>query len=210
MTGNTAALTESSRRKTATRILAKIAVLGAIARVVMFLEFPLPLFPGFLKLDFSDVVCLIGSFALGPVAGMGVELVKCVIHMFTGGLADTAGVGDLANFIVGSAFVMVAGVYYQFHKTRHGAIVSLFLGTIALVVSGALVNYFVTLPLYVAVLGWTEEMVVSMAAAAIPAIHDKLTLILFAFSPFNLIKGAVLCAITIPLYKKLSPLLHRL
>ncbi|SMC42638.1 ECF transporter S component [Papillibacter cinnamivorans] len=208
MSLNSAAV--NSRQRIATNTLVKIAVLGVIARIVMFLEFPLPLFPTFLKLDLSDIVCLIGAFALGPIAGMGIEFVKCLLHVLTGGLASTGGVGDLANFIVGSAFVVSAGWYYKTHKSKKGAYISLLIGAVALPVAGALVNYFVTLPLYALVLGFTEEMIVGMSSAVIPAIHDKLTLILYAFTPFNLIKSIIICLITLPLYKKLSPLLHKL
>lgn len=194
------------RKRMATNYLVKIAVLGALARVVMLLEFPLPFLPSFLKLDFSDLVTLIGSLAMGPVAGVLIELVKCLIHLLN---STTGGVGDIANFIVGSAYVWVAGFYYQRHKTRGGAVVGLGLGMVMMIVAGALVNYFITIPLYGLVLGWSTEMIVGMGTALIPAIHNKLTLILFAFCPFNLIKGAVLTVLAIPLYKPVSPILHK-
>lgn len=194
------------KRRMATNYLVKIAVLGALARVVMLLEFPLPFLPGFLKLDFSDLITLVGSLAMGPVAGVLIELVKCLVHLLN---STTGGVGDIANFIVGSAYVWVAGFYYQRHKTKGGAVVGLCLGMVTMIIAGALVNYFITIPLYGLVLGWSTEMIVGMGTALIPAIHDKLTLILFAFCPFNLIKGAVLTILAIPLYKPVSPILHK-
>lgn len=194
------------KRRMATNYLVKIAVLGALARVVMLLEFPLPFLPGFLKLDFSDLITLVGSLAMGPVAGVLIELVKCLVHLLN---STTGGVGDIANFIVGSAYVWVAGFYYQRHKTKGGAVVGLCLGMVTMIIAGALVNYFITIPLYGLVLGWSTEMIVGMGTALIPAIHDKLTLILFAFCPFNLIKGAVLTILAIPLYKPVSPILRK-
>lgn len=189
-----------------TNYLVKIAVLAAVARVVMFLEFPLPMFPPFLKLDFSDLVPLIGSLAMGPLAGVLIELVKCLIHLVN---STTGGVGDLANFIVGAAYVWAAGFYYQRHKTKKDAIIGLCLGTLTMLVVGAFVNYAITIPLYGLVMGWSEEMILGMSSAVIPAIDNRFTLILFAFCPFNLMKGIILTILAIPLYKPLSPLLHK-
>lgn len=189
-----------------TNYLVKVAVMGALARVVMFLEFPLPMFPAFLKLDFSDLVTLIGALAMGPLAGVLIELVKCFVHVVN---STTGGVGDLANFIVGAAYVGTTALYYQRHKTRKGAIIGLLLGIVTMILAGAVVNYFITIPLYGLVMGWSEEMIVGMGNALIPAIQDKFTLILYAFCPFNLIKGALLTVLAIPLYKKASPILHK-
>lgn len=197
---------EKKHKVFTTNYLVKIAVLAAVARVVMFLEFPLPMFPPFLKLDFSDLVPLIGSLSMGPLAGILIELVKCLIHLVN---STTGGVGDLANFIVGAAYVWAAGFYYQRHKTKKGAIVGLCLGTLTMIVAGAFVNYAITIPLYGLVMGWSEEMIVGMGNAIIPAIQNRLTLILFAFCPFNLLKGIILTILAIPLYKPLSPLLHK-
>ena len=187
--------------------IVKIAMLGVLAYVVMFLEFALPIFPSFLKMDFSDLIPLLGALALGPVAGILSELIKNLLHLLTA--SHTGGVGELANFVVGSAFCATAGFYYQRHKTKKGALVSLILAAVAMIVAGALVNYFITVPLYAAVLGWSTEMIVGMSQGVIPAIKDKLTLIIYAFCPFNLIKSIVLVVITIPLYKKVLPLLHK-
>ena len=80
---------------------------------------------------------------------------------------------------------------------------------LAMIVAGGLVNYFITVPLYALVLGWSTEMIVGMSSKVIPAITDKLTLILFAFCPFNLLKGVILSLIALPLYKRVSPLLKQ-
>ena len=92
-----------------TRTITQIAMLGAIAGILMNLEFPIPfLAPSFYQLDFSEVPVLVGSFAMGPLAGVWVELVKILVHLVTKGTM-TAGVGDVANFIFGCAFVVPAG-----------------------------------------------------------------------------------------------------
>jgi riboflavin transporter FmnP len=186
--------------------IAKIGILGVGAWIVMLLEFALPfIFPVFLRLDFSDIVPLIGAFAMGPVAGILIQLIKNSLHLI---MSATSGVGELANFIVGSAFVSAAGLYYKTHKSKKGAFISLLLGIISIVVAGALVNYFITIPLY-SILLVPLEVIIGMSTKVIPAIHDKLTLVLFAFCPFNILKGVILALITWPIYKKLSPILHK-
>ncbi|MGE4484522.1 MAG: ECF transporter S component [Oscillospiraceae bacterium] len=189
-------------------LIAKVAMMGVLSYVVMLLEFALPFFPSFLKLDLSDIFPLIGSFALGPVAGMLIEFVKCALHWAT--VSTTGGVGDLANFIVGSAFVMSAGAYYGRRHTKIGAIISLCIGTAAMIIAGALMNYYVMVPFYGAVFfkdAGGVDAVVAMGSAVIPAIHDKFTLILYSFCPFNLLKGVVISIIALPLYKRVSPLI---
>ena len=58
-----------------TRTVTQIAMLGAIAGILMNLEFPLPfLAPTFYQLDFSEIPVLVGSFAMGPIAGVLIEL----------------------------------------------------------------------------------------------------------------------------------------
>ena len=65
-----------------TRTITQIAMLGAVAGVLMNLEFPIPfLAPSFYQLDFSEIPVLVGSFAMGPVAGVVIELVKILVHL---------------------------------------------------------------------------------------------------------------------------------
>jgi len=75
-----------------------IALMGVLSFIIMFLEFPLPIFPEFLKIDLSDIPGIIVGFAFGPLSGVAVELVKNILHLMR---TTTGGVGELANFIVG-------------------------------------------------------------------------------------------------------------
>ena len=48
-----------------TRTIAQVAMLGAVAGVLMNLEFPIPfLAPSFYQLDFSEVPVMVGTFAM--------------------------------------------------------------------------------------------------------------------------------------------------
>lgn len=180
-------------KKTNTKKIVKIAALGAISFVLYFiLEFPL--LPGapFLKFDFSDVAALVGSFAMGPVAGVIIELLKNILHLLLKA-NEGSPVGELANFVVGCALVLPAAIIYKKNKTRKSALIGMLIGTASLALIAALFNYFVFIPLY------SPTLLQSGAAKYIMA-----TII-----PFNLIKGAIICVVTFILYKYISPLLHK-
>ena len=60
------------------RTMVQIGMLSAIAVILMSFEFPLPFAPAFYKIDLSEVPVLIGCFAMGPLAGVIIELIKVV------------------------------------------------------------------------------------------------------------------------------------
>ena len=129
-----------------TKKMALMGVITALSVILYFIEVPLPFIaPDFYKLDLSDIPIMIGSFILGPVAGVIMELVKNLIHLL---ITRTGGVGELANFAIGCAFVLPASIIYKYKKTVHGAIVGLFVSILCMAIVGGLMNYFVMLPLY--------------------------------------------------------------
>ena len=188
--------------------IAKIAILSALAFVLMLFEMPLAFIaPPFYEMDFSDVIALIGSFALGPVAGVLIELLKNLLNiLFTG--SSTAYVGELANFVTGCAFVLPAALIYKHCKTRTSALIGLITGALSLAAVGGLMNYFVMVPLY-AELYMPMETIIGMASAIFPSIDTLWKMILLCVVPFNLIKGALCGIITFLLYKKLAVLLKK-
>ena len=187
--------------------LVKISLLGVIGFLLMFIEFAIPMFPSFLQIDISDLPALIGTFALGPGAGVGIELLKNVLHGIFDG--KTAFIGEFANFAVGSVLVFTAGYLYKRHKTKKTAAIALGAATIAMSVSAAVLNYFVFLPLYEKLLNFPISAMVAAAGKVNGSITDINTLILFAIVPFNLLKGVVLTALTLVLYKSVSPVLKQ-
>lgn len=197
-----------SQGKWSVATMTKISVLTAIAAVLMMLDFPVPFFPGFLKMDASDLPALLAAFSMGPVAGVIVEGLKCLIHALLRGFGDTAGIGDLANFVVGVGWVVPAAWYYQIHKNRKGAIIGMGIGVVAMTAVGAIGNWLIFLPLYAKFL-FPMDAIISMSHEAIPGITDMKTLILFAFVPFNMLKSIVISLVSALVYKPLSPLLHR-
>jgi riboflavin transporter FmnP len=191
-----------SHKKYSVNTMTKVSILSVIAFIVMFIEAPILIFPGFLKIDLSDVPALVAGFSLGPVAGIAVELIKNVLHLLS---TSTGGVGEVANFVIGASLVGPAAFLYQKKKDRSGAIVGLALGIVAMSIVGALANYFVLIPFYQNFM--PIDAIIGMSAQANGAIVDVKTLILYGIVPFNLFKGLVVAVVTMLLYKRISPLL---
>lgn len=198
----------SVKQRGNTKMIAKVGVLAAVATVLMLFDFPLWFAPSFYQLDFSEVPVLLGTFALGPVAGIAIEFVKILINFVLNG-TDTGGIGELANFIVGCSFVIPAGYIYKHKKSFVTAVVALLVGTISLTIVGSLMNYYLLLPVYSVVYGAPIEAFIGMGSAINPAITDLKTFVLYAVAPFNLLKGIIVSSVTLLLYKKISPILHR-
>jgi riboflavin transporter FmnP len=186
------------------RSLTVIAMLSAVAFVLMYFEIPLWFAPNFYKLDFSEVPVLIGAFALGPAAGVMIELIKVILNLVMQG-TDTMVIGEFANFLIGCSMVVPAAILYQRRKSRKSAMIGLSLGTIGMIVIGSILNAFVLLPVYAYFYGGIPlGSLIEYGTAVNPAITNLPTFILFAVAPFNLLKGVVVSAITIVLYKRLS------
>lgn len=178
-------------RNSKLNLMTKIGVLSALAYIVMFFEFPLPFFPPYLKIDLSDIPAIIGAFALGPVAGTIVELVKNILHLIT--KTETGGVGELANFLTGASFVIAASLIYFKNKSKKNAVIGLSVGTVVMTIVMCLANYYILLPFY----------------TGMPSTAETIKLIMASTLPFNLVKGIMVSIITILIYKSLSPILHR-
>lgn len=191
------------KRRVSTLSMVKVALLAGIAYALMFLEMPVPLFPGFLKIDLSDMPAIVAGLALGPIAGFAVEAVKNFLHLVTA--TSTGGVGEIANIVVGSSFVVVASLVYRSEKSLKALIKGFALGTIAMVIIGSAMNYFVMLPFYGQIMGL--EAIIGMGTAINPNVKDLLSFVLWFIAPFNLVKGIVISIITIPLYKKIEKLI---
>lgn len=193
-----------------TRTLAQVAMLGAVAGVLMNLEVPLPfLAPTFYQLDFSEIPPLIGAFAMGPVAGMMIELVKILIHLVTKGTM-TAMVGDVANFLFGCTYIVPAGLIYRYHhkKTRTHAVAGMAAGTILTTILACFVNAFVLLPAYGKAFGMPVEAFIEMGAAVHSGVTNLLTFCMMILVPFNLFKYTLTSAIVFFIYKRIRVILR--
>ena len=200
--------TNTEKKTFTTENIAKIAILTAFATIIYLLEFNLPFFPGFYKMDLSAIVVLIGGFSMGPLAAVSIEFLKLILNLLINGTA-THSIGEISNFFISCCFVIPAILIYQRNKTKKNAVIGLGVGTFSLVVVGSLLNYYVLIPAYCYFMGWEMEAIIGMASKANSAITSLPRLIFFGTTPFNLLKGVVCSLVTALLYKRLSPILHR-
>lgn len=191
---------------TKVRMMAQMGMLSAIAVVLMLFEIPLPFAPSFYEIDFSEVPVLIGCFTMGPLAGAIIELLKILLNFAINGTA-TAGVGEVANFLIGCAFVIPAAIIYKKKRTRTGAIIGMVTGTLFMTFIGCFLNAFVLLPTYAKAFGMPIDALVGMGTAVNSHITSLTTFVIFVVAPFNLLKGFLVSLIVFLIYKKISPIL---
>jgi len=187
--------------------LVKMGLLSALAFILMRLDFPIPGFPPFLKMDVSDIPSVIGVLAMGPAAGVIIQFAKAFLYMVSG--SDTGFVGPLANFIVGAAYVFPLGLVYKYKPNLKGFIIGCFGGTISMAAIGALMNYFVMIPFYAVLFGMSVDVIVAMGTKVNAAITDLKTLVLYSIVPFNLLKASGISILSYGVYKALQPLFRR-
>ena len=181
-----------------------MAMLSAIAVLLMYFDFPIPFIaPGFYKIDFSEIPVLIGSFMLGPCAGVIIEAVKVILHFCMKG-TTTAFVGDFANFILGCMYVVPAAIIYHTKKTRKMAMISLIAGGVILVIAGMLLNAWYPLPKYSELYGIPLDVLIAMGTKVNASITDVFSFVALAVAPFNIIKALIDGIVTVILYKYLS------
>ena len=189
-----------------TRVMVKVSVLAVIGMVLMFFDVSAWFAPPFLKIDISDLPGLIGAFAMGPMAGVLIQLVKNILSFLIEG-SKTGGVGELSNFLVGSVFVYSAGCVYYRRKTFKRAIVGMGLGVILMSIFACISNYFVVFPIYAKLI--PLDQIIEMGSKVNRFVYDYKTLIIYAILPFNILKGTIVSAITLLIYKRVSPILHK-
>lgn len=174
-----------------TNTIAKLGILAAISVVLVSL-IHLPLIPAaaFLEYDPADVPILLGTFAMGPAAGLALTVIASVIQGVTVS-ASSSWYGIVMHIIATGTFVLVAGNIYKGHKTKKAAIIALLAGTISMALIMIPANLILT-PIY---MGAPRAAVVALLPTGI--------------IPFNLIKAGLNSIITFVLYKRVSGLLHK-
>jgi len=188
------------------RELTVTAMLCAVATILMFLDFSLPMvIPSFVKMDISELPALLASFSLGPVYGIAVCLVKNLFNLIFHG--TTGGIGELCNFLIGASFVGTAGVIYRFHKTRKGAVIAALVGAVVMAAVSVPVNYFLSYPVYAAMFGGIDAIIAAYQELR-PGTNGLMECLLVFNMPFTLVKGLINAALSFLIYKSLSPILH--
>lgn len=158
-----------------------IGMLSSISFLLMLFNFPIPPFPAFLEVDFSDMPALIAAITMGPVAGILVELFKNVLDWIFSGTPTGVPVGHIANFATGILFILPVSLIFNRFKTIAGLVGGLATGTVVMAVGMSILNYAVFLPMYTYFLGME------------PVVGDSLyKMIIAGILPFNIVKGILL------------------
>ena len=193
-----------SGSKDRVRVITVTGVLSAVAFLLQLIEIPLPmLMPTFIKFDFSDLPALIGSFALGPVCGIVIELIKNVLHALLA--TGSFGVGELSNFVLGAVFVGVAGCIYRRSRSKKGALIASLAGAIVMAVISFPSYLFIVYPVYYQFM--PEETILAAYQTILPGMKSVAQSLLVFNVPFTFVKGILDVAITFAVYKKISPIL---
>ena len=181
--------------------LSRCGILSAVAFILYLFDIPIV---AFYRLDISALPGLLAGFAMGPLEGFAIIVVKNLIHL---PLSHTRFVGEFADCLMTGVFVIVSSLLYRRNKTRKGALLAMIAGVLSMAVAGVLVNYFILIPTYQSIFGVDLNAILAMAG--VNGVDSLIKLVLLVTAPFNLLKGAVISGITFILYKRLSPLLHQ-
>lgn len=197
-----------SKKILSIRNLVQIGMFGALAAILMLFEFPLPFIaPSFYELDLSEIPVLIGTFSMGPVAGVLIELIKILLKLVLKG-TSTAYVGDVANFVIGCFFLLPAGIIYKLKRTKKGAVLGMITGTLVMACAGGLMNAYILLPFYSQFYGMPMEALIAAGTEVNSLITNIPTFVLVAVVPFNLIKGIIVSLITDLVYKRVRVIIQ--
>lgn len=193
-------------KKVNVRYLTMTAMLSAIAFILMFLDFNVPFMPVFISMDISELPALIGAFAMGPLSGVAICLVKNLLHLM---VTNTGGVGELSNFILGAAFVLPAGMIYRIKKSKKTAIYGAFAGSVCMAVISVISNYFIVYPVYYNFM--SKDAIVNaynaIAQGLGGSVHSILQCLIIFNMPFTFVKGLLSVIITLLIYKHISPII---
>ena len=181
-------------------VMTRVAILAAAASILFLIQIPIV---AFYKLDLSNIPVLLGAFSMGPIPGMMILALKSLIGLLS---SSSAGIGELADFIMGAALVLPAALIYQQNKTRKNAIIGMAVGTLCMVIAGVLTNKFILLPFYMGAFHMDMDGILRFANVA--GVDSEWKLLLMITGPFNLLKGVVLSVVASLIYKPLSPILH--
>ena len=201
---------EEISRSDKIRNMVSVSVFASISIILyLTLKFSLPIFPDFLKINFSNLPIILGTFLLGRKNGIMIVIIRTIIVLpFSG----TFFVGELADLIISISRVLIGTYLYNKNRTKKGAIISLIAISLTWMIIASLSNRFILIPAYIELMfGGQEEVFVSLLKV-IPNItieNYKWKYIIFGALPFNAIISFAVCFITFVTYKKLSILFHK-
>ena len=182
--------------------IVQIALLSALAVVFYYIpKFPLPFFPGMLKIQFSMLPTILGSFLLGPVGGILIVVIKFLFKVLS---TQSAGIGEIMDLLIGVSVVLVTSIIYHFNKNKKGAILALICGVVTWTLVGVLLNGVMALPAYSKLYG--IDAIIGMMTMIPGVTKDNYIMkyLLYGCLPFNLLLSIVVSIVTFLVYNKLG------
>ncbi|MBP2966971.1 ECF transporter S component, partial [Acinetobacter baumannii] len=107
-----------------------------------------------LKLDFSDIPILIGSFVLGPIPAIIIAFIRSLLNfLIKGGGNIISLIGNTTGFLASVIFMLPIYKMVKKENTNKNLIIGMLISSVCLTVFMSIANYFVITPMYIKVLG---------------------------------------------------------
>ncbi len=164
-----------------------VSIFAALGTILMFFEFPILIWLPFLKVDLSDVVTLIGTFAYGPVGGILIALIKSMVHVIVTGSGLAGVIGNGAAFVGAVSLLLPFNYFWKKDKK----VLAIIAGTVSMTVIMSVLNYFVVMPLYMNVIGMKLNMSLAQYVAT-------------GVIPFNIIKALIISVAVMVVYPRIK------
>lgn len=181
-----------------TKQMVLLAMLSAVSTVLMLFELPNPLVP-FLKFDFSDTIVLLTLALYGLKSGLLVAGLRLLLFGFIQGNIDGAAFPYVGVFGAMMASLSLIAGYLILKRITKNKWLSMIGMSLVLTIVMTTLNYVLITPLY---FGWPNVSFADVQTAfagfvsfdtggAFDATSGYLLANLFAYVPFNLIKGGL-------------------
>ena len=197
-------------RNKSVSLIVKTAILSAFSIVLYFIKFPLPIFPSFLKIQFSNLPLIIGGFVLGPIPGVLICIIRtlCVLPF-----SNTSYVGELADFLIGISVSLSSSLIYHKWHTKKGGIIGLVVSSFCWVFVGIIANWLILAPFYIKFFFDGNVNIFIGLCSVIPGINQDNYMVLYLFLgilPFNLLLSILCNTVTYFVYKRISFLFDKM
>ena len=196
-----------TERVNSVRFLTLTAILTAISVVLQYLEFPVPMFiPPFVKFDFSDLPAILAAFLVSPVSGAAICLLKNVIHLV---VSQSAGVGELCNFLLGVVMVIPAWLIYKAKPTKLTALIAMIAGSVITAVLSIFINYYITYPFYESFYKMPMDAIIGMYRDLNGGVGSLWDALIWFNMPFTFAKFMIDSLIVFFIYKPLAKAIRK-
>lgn len=192
---------KTTKKTTNVRFLTLTAILSAIAVILQYLEFPVPLMPSFVKFDFSDLPAILAAFLVSPLSGVAVCVLKNVIHM---AVSMSAGVGELCNCLLGIAMVIPAWLIYKVKPSKGTAALAMLGGCVIVALASLPINFFITYPFYENFYGLPMEAILGMYREINNGVGSLWDALIWFNMPFTFVKFLLDSIVVFFIYKPLA------